>query len=240
LDIDPRALSLMEATRNHEQLVCRRLDVTDSDACGDVFEQLRHQLGPIDILINNAGITHFSSVADVHVGTIAQVMAVNFMGAVNCTKAALPDLLTRRGQVVALSSVAGFAPLFGRCAYAASKHALHGFFDTLRAETRDVGMNVLIVCPSFIATQRDDEEQAESLYAGTARPGSARATVGALLQPEDAARQIVVALEERRRQLLVGKVAKQSYWISRLWPRLYERLMIRQAGRELEARQQGD
>jgi len=234
LDIDESALDRLAAGDRSGGLHCRRLDITDASACAERFRELHAERGRIDVLVNNAGITHFSTVADVAPGTIERVMAVNFAGAVNCTKAALPDLLEGRGQVVVLSSVAGFAPLYGRCAYAASKHALHGFFETLRAETVAHGLGVLLVCPSFIDSQRDHPD-APSPYAGAARPGSASATVGEVLAPEDAARQIVDAIAKRRRELRVGRVAVQSYWLRRLWPRLYDSIMVRKARRELAA-----
>ena len=232
LDIDRDALLGMREADASGRLLTETLDITDPAACARTFAALREGQGPIDLLVNNAGITHFSAVADTEASTIAQVMAVNFLGAVHCAQSALPDLRARRGQLVVLSSVAGFAPLYGRSAYSASKHALHGFFETLRAETVEDGMNVLLVCPSFIATQRDHPD-ARSPYDGAARPGGARATVGEVMQPEDAARAIMAAIRARRRTLLLGRVAKQSHWVRRLWPGLYERIMIRSARREV-------
>jgi NAD(P)-dependent dehydrogenase (short-subunit alcohol dehydrogenase family) len=232
LDIDESALRDLVSSDASGRLFAHAVDITDATATAEVIEQLREERGPIDLVVNNAGITHFSTVEDVALKTIEQVMAVNFTGSVNCTKAALPDLLDRAGQVVVLSSVAGFAPLFGRCAYSASKHALHGFFETLRCEVRDRGVNVLMVCPSFIDTQRDQPD-AESPYEGVARPGSARATVGEVKSPEAAAREIVDAIARREERLLVGRVAKQSYWLRRLLPRLYDSMMTRRARAEV-------
>lgn len=232
LDIDESAIRDLIGSDVSGRLTGQSLDITDPDACAGVFEQLRCGSGPIDLVVNNAGITHFSKVEDVALETIEQVMSVNFSGAVNCTKAALPDILGRRGQVVVLSSVAGFAPLFGRCAYSASKHALHGFFETLRSEVRDRGVNVLMICPSFIDTQRD-QPGSKSPYAGAARPGSARATVGEVMSPENAAREIVDAIAKRREQLFLGRVAKQSHWLRRLSPGLYDSIMTRRARTEI-------
>jgi NAD(P)-dependent dehydrogenase (short-subunit alcohol dehydrogenase family) len=232
LDIDEAALKNLVASDRTGRSFGQRLDITDADECAEVFAKLRGARGPVDLMINNAGITHFSRVEDVALKTIEQVMAVNFAGAVNCTKTALPDLIARRGQVVVLSSVAGFAPLFGRCAYSASKHALHGFFETLRCEVGDRGVNVLMICPSFIDSQRDQPD-AKSPYAGAARPGSARATVGELKTPEAAAHEIVEAIVGRRKQLLVGRVAKQSYWLRRFFPRLYDSIMTRRSRAEV-------
>lgn len=131
-----------------------------------------------------------------------------------------------------LSSVAGFAARFGRCAYSASKHALHGFFETLRSEVGDRGVNVLMVCPSFIDSQRDQPDS-KSPYVGAARPGSASATVGEVMSPEQAAREIVGAIVKRRKQLLVGRVAKQSHWLRRISPGLYDSIMTRRARDEV-------
>jgi NAD(P)-dependent dehydrogenase (short-subunit alcohol dehydrogenase family) len=232
IDIDESALDRMLEDDDSGRLITRVLDITDVRACAEGFASLRDEQGPVDILINNAGITHFSTVVDLACETVAQVMAVNFQGAVNCTRAVLPDLLERRGQVVVMSSVAGFAPLYGRAAYSASKHALHGFFETLRAETMERGMNVLIVCPSFIASQRDTAN-AGSPYPGAARPGGASETIGDVMQPETAAREILQAISQRTRDLRVGSVAKQSYWVRRLWPGLYEKIMVSRARREV-------
>lgn len=233
LDIDEPAIRDLIASDGSGRISGQRLDITDADGCARVFGRLRQQNGPIQLLVNNAGITHFSKVEDVALKTIEQVMSVNFSGAVNCTKAALGDILDTKGRIVVVSSVAGFAPLFGRCAYSASKHALHGFFETLRCEVRDRGVTVLMICPSFIDTQRD-QPGATSPYAGTARPGSARATAGELISPEAAAREIVDAIVTRRERLLVGRVAKQSFWLRRVSTRLYDSIMTRRVRGELE------
>jgi short-subunit dehydrogenase len=109
---------------------------------------------------------------------------------------------------------------------------LHGFFETLRGEVQARGVNVLMICPSFIDTQRD-HPGARSRYAGAARPGSARATVGKVMSSEEAAREIVGAIAIRREQLLVGRVAKQAYWLRRLLPRVYDSMMVKRARSEI-------
>jgi short-subunit dehydrogenase len=78
-------------------------------------------------------------------------MGVNFFGSLYCTKAALDSLIERKGLIIVITSVAGFSPLYGRSGYAASKHALHGLFDSLRTELA-YGVDVMIVCPGFTAT----------------------------------------------------------------------------------------
>lgn len=127
-------------------------DVTNPAACHQAMQAVIAEFGGIDLLINNAGIAHRSLLRDTDISVLHRVMDVNFFGAVHCTRAALPSICRRRGQIVAISSIAGFSPLFGRTGYSASKHALHGFFDSLRSEVEADGVGVSIICPAFIAT----------------------------------------------------------------------------------------
>ena len=131
-------------------------DVTSLEACRDAIARVIDARGGVDVLINNAGVTHLSHFSDTEVEVIRRVMEVNFFGAVNCTKAALDSLLERRGRIAVLSSVAGFSPLATRCGYSASKHALHGFFDSMRPELRASGVPVTLVCPFFVDTDMGD------------------------------------------------------------------------------------
>ncbi len=232
LDLARSELDALALSNGGELLHTHLLDVTDRERCEEVLGNVVAEGGPVDLLINNAGITHFSTVEDSRLETLHQVMAVNFAGAVNCTKALLPGLIERRGAIVAISSVAGFAPLYGRAAYAASKHALVGFFATLRAELEPRGVGVLIVCPSFIDTQADNPSGA-ALYPGTGRPGQATRTVGKAMSSDEAARAIVEAISRDRRFLLLGRVAKLSWWLSRLLPGVFERVMARQTRAEV-------
>ena len=188
-------------------------------------QSLEQQLGPIDALINNAGVTHLKNFDGQQSADVRRVMEVNFLGAVYCTAAAYESLLTQRGLIIAISSVAGYAPLVGRTAYCASKHALQGFCNTLRLELRQTDVDVLLVCPSFIATGlRDAYRPTES---SSPAPTDKGQTVGREDSPEHVAQKIFDAATRRRRQISVGRVGHVSYWLNRLVPRLYEQLMLR-------------
>ncbi len=217
VDIDQAALSDLEKLDLRIETLC--LDLTDEAAC---MENLSGR--SVDILINNAGITHFSQFKDTSSATIQRVMAVNFFGAVNVTKAALSSVMANRGNIVALSSVAGFSPLFGRTGYSASKYAMQGFFSSLRSEIREKGVCVSIICPSFIATQTHIRKPADG--APSDRPGSASQTVGKALTPEEVSAQILHVVETRREFLVIGKVGRLAYWANKFTPRLYARPMV--------------
>lgn len=204
-------------------------DVSNEEDCVRAMAEARRAFGGIDLLVNNAGITHRSAFSATRPEVIRRVMAVNFFGALHCTHAALEDLVARRGMVIAVSSVAGFAPLVARTGYAASKHALHGFFDSLRTEVESSGVKVLLVCPSFIQT--GIEKNALTGDGGPAR--HAQSIVGSRSTPEAMAERIFRAAEGERRLLLPDRVSRLSWWVSRLAPRLYERQMVKKLGKEM-------
>ena len=136
-ELDSLVLHLREHLNSDAMgLVC---DVSDPQAVERIMTLVTERCGGIDLLVNNAGITHRSRFADTPRAVFERIMAVNYFGALYCTQAALPSLLERRGQIIVLSSLSGFVPLHLRCAYNASKHALHGLFDTLRQEGREEG-----------------------------------------------------------------------------------------------------
>jgi short-subunit dehydrogenase len=199
-------------------------DVAREEDCRTAVARVIEAFGGVDVLVNNAGITHVGLVRDTATEVLRRVMAVNFFGAVHCTKAALPSLLARRGQVVAISSVAGFAPLATRAGYVASKHALQGFFETLRTEHARDGLQVTIVCPSFVRTGIG-----ERALGGDGRPAGARARSGVAkeISPEAAADAIYRGVARGRRTVFVGREARISSWLAHFFPRGYERLMLR-------------
>ena len=205
-------------------------DVTDADACAHAMAQVMRAWGRIDVLINNAGITHRSAWRRTVASVTLRVMEVNFFGAVHCTRAALDALLESRGLIIVISSVAGFAPLIARTGYAASKHALHGFFESLRAELAADGVEVLLVCPSFIDTPID-----KNALGGDGAPARhAQEIVGERARPDEVAAQVLRAAERGKRLLLPGRMAKLAWWVSRLAPRYYARAMARRLRREME------
>lgn len=191
-------------------------DVTDRHAVATAVARLSAGLGPIDVLVANAGITHRQSFAAGQGEALRRVMEVNFFGAAHTVEACFEQVVERRGLFVAISSVAGFAPLIRRTGYAASKHALEGFFGSLRSELHGTGAGVLVVRPAFIAT--GIRQQSE---------GPRGDTTGSVATPDAVAERIVAAAEAGRSTLHVGRVALLSHWLVRLWPGLYQRLMRR-------------
>ena len=207
-----------------------KLDVTQPGECQSVVNDVLRHFGRLDILIHCAGVTQVSPFVKTQPEVYRQVMDVNFFGAVHLTRAALDALLQSRGQIVVLSSVAGFAPLLGRTGYCASKYALHGFFDTLRCELKESGVSVTMVCPSFVAT----DFASRGLKADGTTIDFERSITGTPISPEEVAHAIDRACKRRSRLVVLSRTGKLAYWVSRLAPGLYERLMLRKFQTELK------
>ncbi|MDP6943140.1 MAG: SDR family oxidoreductase [Myxococcota bacterium] len=205
------------------EVSAHQCDIRDRRQCDAAIEAVITDWGGVDVLVNNAGISHRSLFVDTDHEVIERVMGVNFFGAVHCTRAALPSLVARKGSVVVLSSIAGFAPLLGRTAYAASKHALEGFFSTLRTELEPQGVSVLVVCPGFTDTAMDTR----ALSGDGSEVGKSRRAVGGTLTPTRVADAIVAAVIARRHKIVLSPIGHISLWLTKVAPRVYERLMVR-------------
>ncbi len=222
--IDLPGTELEAAARNgHDATRTYACDLTNEAQVTGICERIRLQHPSIDMVIYNAGITQIGVYADVPLAAHRKVFDVNYFGAVQVVSEFLMPLRESRGIHLAISSVAGFTPLYRRAVYAASKHALEGFFKTLRVEEKDYGVDVLIAAPSFVATNPGRPEAREG---GIARPGSTADGIDTM-DADDAARIIVSGVRHRRSFIPVGRIARAAWLINRLSPALYERLMER-------------
>jgi NAD(P)-dependent dehydrogenase (short-subunit alcohol dehydrogenase family) len=223
LDLDAAAVGALAADLaakgyRSEGVAC---DVADEESCRRAVSHVVECLGGIDALFNNAGITHRSVFADTDTAVFRRVMDVNLFGALHCTKAALPSLVARRGLIAATSSIAGLAPLYERSGYAASKHALHGLFGSLRAELLGSGVDVMLVCPGFTNTGIG-----AAALDGSGRPARhAQSTVGTLAAPEAVANAVFDAACGNRRLVVLSAVGRTTAVLNRFFPAVYERLM---------------
>jgi NAD(P)-dependent dehydrogenase (short-subunit alcohol dehydrogenase family) len=219
LDIDAAGAGRVadEVTNRGGKALAFPCDVTSEEQIRSVMTEVVAKLGGIDVLVNNAGITQLGTMEETDLSIYRRVFDINVFGAIHCTKAALAELRSRRGMVVVLSSVAGFAPLYGRSGYSGSKHALHGLFETLRCEVAADGVQVMLVCPSFTDTSIEKH----------ALGGGPRPTVGKAATPESVASAIRAGIEGRRRLLVLGPIGLASWWMTRFAPALYERVMTK-------------
>ncbi|MFW6204852.1 MAG: SDR family NAD(P)-dependent oxidoreductase, partial [Actinomycetota bacterium] len=131
-------------------------DVTELADMQHVVAEVLRRWSRLDVLVVNAGVTAIGTFADTSDEAFSRVMDVNFHGALRITRAALPALRESRGRIAVLSSVAGFAPVAGRPAYTASKHALTGLFESIRHELAADDVGLTMIYPSFLRTPPAD------------------------------------------------------------------------------------
>jgi short-subunit dehydrogenase len=199
-------------------------DVRDPAQCAAAVRHALASYGKLDVLVNNAGVSMWARVDEVtDLGIFERLMAVNYLGAVYCTHAALPALRASRGRIVVVSSLVGKTGVPTRSGYAASKHALHGFFDSLRIELHGTGVSVTLVCPGFVPS-----EIRSRAFTGDGRPLGAEPVAADRSMPvADCARQILVATEARRRELVMTGVGKVGAALKLLAPRVVDWLARR-------------
>jgi short-subunit dehydrogenase len=160
-------------------------DVRDIKAVREAADRVRRELGPIDILIANAGIGTTDHVLELTPEHTANVMSINLLGAVNSVAAVLPEMVERKqGRLVAISSLAAYRGLAKSAAYCASKAALSAYFESLRIDLRGSGVGVTVIHPGFIKTDLTAGREAKMPY---------------LMELDDGVRKIVSAIEREKR-----------------------------------------
>ncbi|MCZ4288970.1 SDR family NAD(P)-dependent oxidoreductase [Hoeflea alexandrii] len=216
----PRGLAALAANDRVEQVAC---DLTDEAALASICAAISERHPAIDLVIHNAGVTQIGLFDETTLASQKLVMEINYFGSVRVAAGLLKAVRAGRGTHLAVSSVAGFAPLYKRTAYAASKHALNGFFSSLTSEEAQYGVRVVIAAPSFVAT---NPGRLDASADGIGRPGAATDGFDEM-SPDQAARIILDGWRLGRSFIPVGRVASLSWRINRLSPRLYSWLMMR-------------
>lgn len=197
------------------------LDVSDQDAIPKAVEEVISSFGAIDILINNAGISQRELALNTQLSVDRQIMDVNYFGTIALTKAVAPHMQARRaGQIVVISSVMGKIGVPYRSAYAASKHALHGFFDSLRAELYPDGIRVSLICPGYVHTN-----VTVNALRGDGSPNSvmAESTKGGF-SPDVFAKKALKAIKKQKREALIAKTEGLAVLINRFAPAIFARI----------------
>jgi len=197
------------------------MDVTDNDDVLGAHAASAAELlgGPVDVLCYAAGVGQRTVASATTADGHKQLMATNFEGAVGLTRAVLPPMLARgTGHLVVISSVQGFFGQPGRSSYAASKAAMNGYFDALRAEVAASGVRVTVVAPGYIAT-----DHSASAVGGD---GAADENAKKGMPPEELAAQIADAVEKQQPQLLASQLdGRLAILLRAIWPSAFFKLM---------------
>jgi short-subunit dehydrogenase len=199
-------------------------DVAVEEDCRRMVERAIASFGRIDTLVNNAGATmwaRFEDIADM--GILARIMQVNYMGAVYCTHYALPHLKASKGRLVGISSLAGRTGVPTRSGYAASKHAMTGFFDTLRIELADSGVSVTMIYPGFVSTgirENASGPDGKPIQVSPVKEGE-------VMSVEECARITLKAITARKREVVMTARGRIGLFLKLVAPGLIDRIARR-------------
>jgi len=200
------------------------LDVTREDTHSQAHRSVIERYGRVDLLINNAGISQRSNILDTQPEVERRIMEVNYFGTISITHCVLPEMVERRsGHIAVISSLMGYVSTPGRSSYAASKHALHGYFESLRAELWPEGINVTMICPGYVKT----EIPLHSLR-GDGRDHARMDMTHVKGMPADiCAGKIVRAIKRKRSVVKIGWPHVGAVYVYRFLPQLYRFVLRR-------------
>lgn len=210
-----QALEEVKAAAGDEQTIDQvRIDVSDRASVQAAAAQVIKILDGLDILINNAGIAHPSSILDTPDDVFESMMQVNYFGMVWTTKAFLPHFYAQKsGHIANVSSMLGFMGIYGYTAYAASKYAMTGFSDALRQELIDYGIGITVLFPPDTDTPQLHEEN-------KIKPAETKAIAGEVktMTAEAVARTLLVGIAKRKYHVVPGAMGRFTYFMYRHAP----------------------
>lgn len=238
LGLAPQKPKLVLAARNEDRLdelkkeieslgglaLVTPTDITSEQACKNLIETAVSTWGSIDVLVNNAGRTMWTALEDLKdTSIIEQLIRINYLGAAYCTYYALPYLKASKGRIATIASVAGITGVPTRTAYSASKHALFGFFDSLRIELMGTGVTVTMIAPDFVLS-----EMHRRAFGSDGNPlGKSPMQEDKIMTAEDCAAMIVKAIENRDRLLITSLRAKLGRWMKMIAPAAIDNLALK-------------
>ena len=210
-----------ECRRLGAQAIAVKADVTLPEDCGRVVARAVAEFGGIDVLVNNAGIgmiARFDEIRDLSV--FERILRVNYLGAVYMTHHALAHLKRSRGLIVAVASLTGYTGVPTRTGYAASKHAMVGFFDSLRIELAGGGVDVTIVAPDFVVSEIHRRS-----FGPDGRPlGTTPMKEAEIMTADECARRIVKAMQRRQRLAVLSLRGRIGRYVRLFAPGLIDRI----------------
>lgn len=200
------------------------LDLADTESLDQKVVEAKELFGSVDMLINNGGISQRANAVDAKLETVRNIMEVNFFGTIALTKALLPELIQQKsGHIVVISSVMGKIGTRYRSTYAASKHALHGWFDCLRQEMYEHNIDVSIVCPGFVKTN----VTVNALTAEGKKYNKIESAQKNAMPPEEFARKLIPKLAKKKEEIYIGGFEILSIYVKRWFPALLNKILQR-------------
>ncbi|MDJ0554843.1 MAG: SDR family oxidoreductase [Microcoleaceae cyanobacterium MO_207.B10] len=207
---------------NPENIKIVPIDLSQVDSLETATQAALKCFGKVDILVNNAGISQRSLAVETTMAANRKIFEVNFFGAVNLTQLILPEMLHRKsGHLVVISSLVGKFGTPLRSCYAASKHALHGYFDSLRTEVAKDNIKVTLICPGYIQT----EVSVNALTGDGSKYQKMDETQKSGIPVNICASRIVKAIEQEKQELYIARQEIVGVYLKKLFPTLLSKFL---------------
>ena len=194
-------------------------DVSNENDCRRFMETTIKVFGGIDILINNAGVSMRALLKETDIDVIKKVMDINFYGTVYCTKFALNSIISRKGTIVGVSSIAGYRGLPGRSGYSASKFAVQGWLEAIKTELMADGVHVMWVCPGFTTSNIRNA----ALSKDGSSHGETPMDESKMMSSEECAAHILTAIQKKKRTLVLTFIGKRTVFMQKFFPKLADK-----------------
>jgi short-subunit dehydrogenase len=215
-----------QANLKEENYLILPFDLADTSKANEYVQQIIETFGTIDVLINNGGQSQRSESIDTSSETERRLFEINYFSAVNLSKAVLPFMLkNKKGKIVVISSIAGKFGFYLRSSYSAAKHALHGYFDSMRLEVEKKGVSVLLVCPGKIKTNVSVNAISSDGKTHNQMDESHQQAMSA----ETCAQQIIQAILNDKEEILIGGKELLAVKIKRFFPKLFGKIIRKQS-----------
>lgn len=214
-----------ELKLNEKDVLVLPFDLADTSQINSITQKVISKFGRIDILINNGGISQRALTLGTSLETERNIMEVNFFGAINLTKSVLPIFIKQKsGHIIVMSSIAGKFGFYLRSTYSASKHALHGYFESLRMEIYKDNITILIVCPGKIKTNIS----INALTGDGGKHNKMDESNDKGVSAKTCAEQILKGIKNNKQEIFIGGKELRAIWVKRFFPKLFSRIIRKQ------------
>jgi short-subunit dehydrogenase len=223
--------NMISLQTKYNTIFVQKADISIEQDCKSFIENAIAKNGPIDILINNAGISMRGMFDGINLEVLQNVMNINYWGTVYTTYFALPSIKQTKGVICSISSIAGYRGLPARSGYSSSKFAIQGFMESLRTELLQTGVHVMWICPGFtnsnirnVALAGDGKPQKETPLEESK-----------LMSSETCADLIIQAIIKRKRSAVFTIQGKLTVWINKLFPAWADKLVFQHFANEKDS-----
>ena len=230
--ISARRKELLEEGRakssNPDNVMILPLDLADIKTFDSKVAEVLAHFGRIDILFNNGGISQRGMALETDLSVDRKIMEIDYFGTIALTKAVAPHMVNQKlGHFVVTSSLVGKFGSPWRSSYAAAKHALHGFFDSLRTELHDDNIKVTMVCPGFIKT----DVSVNALGSDGKPTGEMDNAQANGMTAQECAKRIISAVEKDKLETVIGGTERFGVLLKRLFPGLFAKMILKRSVR---------